>query len=366
MQFVAFLRKNCYNLNKNLQKIDALAHADPQNLAIPIDGLLIPLVKETIETLHQVLEQYTSLIDEVKQLEKTKEEYYNDIEKLSLARAKKAELVYFDKHEEKKIMYSNLNRQKNLLKEQKKVEKLEGEYKIVQEDLQQRIADTNLAKSSYYYLTDAEIDLFENQRPKILAGIEKWGSISLALEHDKTITMRASSIMHYAQKHDQFKKDLEIAKQVFKDHLDAEVMERALNGTLNPVFQKGEYIGDYAIKDNKLLVEVAKANIPEKYNPKVHAAMNGPQYTGTTINILSFDKVDETKRGYTKNVGVVTDVDDTGRVKRITNKRADDEAKMLTFYEEKKTKNKDNGELVLDPDDPDIIEVKADGTTESK
>lgn len=340
----------------NIQKILA---ADSRNLAGNIDSFLENAAQPLLQEYKELLQRHKDLTEEIKQLDKTKQTYYNDIERLSMARMKQKDLHYFDASEEKRIQYSVLNRQKALLKEQKKVDKLNEEFKIVQEELQQNIKDTNLAKSSYYHLTDAEIDLFENQRPKILAGIEKWGSISLALEHDKTITLRASSIMHYAQKHDQFAKDLEIAKKVFKDHLDATVMERALNGTMNPVFQKGEYIGDYAVKDNKLLVEVAKATIPEKYNPKAHAALNQSGYSGTTINILSFDKVDETKKGYVRDVGVVTDVDDTGRVKRITSKRAADEQRMLAYYEEK-NKNKDNGEIILE------AEVIPDGTTPEK
>ena len=34
-------------------------------------------------------------------------------------------------------------------------------------------------------------------------------------------------------------------------------------------------------------------------------------------NIISYENVDETKHGDTRNIGMVTDVDDSGRVKRI-------------------------------------------------
>ena len=216
------------------------------------------------------------------------------------------------------------------------MEKKEQELIIKQEELEQAMQDTNLARSSYYRLTEDEIKLFKEQRPLILAGVEKYGSISLAVKNNAKITMRPSSIMYYAKKHEQFSKDIDMACQVFKDSLDATLIDRALNGTTNPVFQKGEYIGDYAIKDNKLLVEVAKAKLPETYNPRAYAAAHPQSTGGTTINILSFDGVDETKHGYARNIGVVKSVDDSGRVERITQQR-EDSIKMLDFYKEKGT-----------------------------
>lgn len=247
-------------------------------------------------------------------------------------------------------------KEESLVKKKEKCDKLEVEYIIKQDELETAIQDTNLAINSYYRLSDAEMELFTNQRERILKGIEKWGNISLAIKNDPGITMKASSIMHYAAKHNQFKQDLEIAKQVFKENFDAEILDRAINGTKNPVFQRGEYIGEYAVKDNKLLVEVAKAKLPETYNPKVVADRNaGTGSGGTTINILSFDGADETKRGYARNIGVVTSVDDTGRVKRITQAKEDDlekaekameVKKMIDFYKKKGGAEIIEGEVV--------------------
>lgn len=272
------------------------------------------------------------LKEEIDLLEKTKKKLYNEIQRRAEAKARRGEEAYFTPEDERRVRTEVKRKQKGLVVKQKKVNKAEQELIIKQEELEIAIKDTNLAKSSYYHLSEAEIDLFENQRPKILKGVEKYGTISLAKKNDATITMRTSSIMHYASKHPQFRADLEIAKQVFKDNLDAEIMDRALNGTKNPVFQKGEYIGDYAVKDNKLLVEVAKAKLPETYNPRAYAAANPQSAGGTTINIVSFDGVDETKYGYAKNIGVVKAVDDSGRVQRITQAK-----KMLEHYEKKGT-----------------------------
>ena len=268
--------------------------------------------------------------DEISDLEKTRKKLYNEIEKLQRAAQQKYDVAYFSEDEEKRVREEVKRKQHGLHEQKIKVDKLEQEYLIKQEELEVAIKDTNLAKSSYYHLTEAEMQLFEEDREKILRGIEQYGSISLACQKDRTIKTRVSSIMHYAAKHKQFGEDIEIAKKVFKDSLDAELLDRALNGTMNPVFQKGEYIGDYAVKDNKLLVEVAKAKLPETYNPRVYADKNPQGGGGTTINILSFDGVDETKRGYAKNIGVVKSVDDSGRVERITQSK-----KLVDFYKDK-------------------------------
>lgn len=274
---------------------------------------------------------YNNLWEEIEALEKTKKRIYNEIIRYQEAKAGRQKEAYFSPEEEKEIREEIKQKQSFLVHKKAQVDKMEQEYLIKQDELEIAIRETNLARSSYYRLTDTEMELFEKQRPLILEGVEKHGSISLAIKNNAKITMRPSSILHYAKKHKQFGEDLQIAMQVFKDSLDATVTDRAINGTVNPVFQRGEYIGDYAIKDNKLLVELAKAKLPEQYNPRLYASANPQTSNGTTINILSFDGVDETKKGYARNIGVVKSVDDSGRVERITQAK-----KMIEFYQNKK------------------------------
>lgn len=286
---------------------------------------------------------------EMVKLEKERYKYYLELGKICDRVQKQKEYAILTPKEEQELLHSTEKKHKMMLKEKEKVDQKVEEFLIKQEELEVAIQDTNLAKNSYYRLTDEEMELFENQRPLILEGIEKHGSISLAIKNNARITMRPSSIMHYAKKHRQFGEDIEIAKQVFKDNLDATMVDRAINGTMNPVFQKGEYIGDYAVKDNKLLVEVAKAKIPETYNPRAYAAANPQSIGGTTINIVSFDGVDETKHGYAKNIGVVKSVDDTGRVERITQNK-----KITDFYSKK-----DRAEII----EAEVIDDSKNSTT---
>lgn len=304
---------------------------------------------------------YKNLIkmrEDVEALEKYHKKLYIENEKLMKARMDSFSEAYFDPADEKKVRESLKRKQAQLHRETVKAEKMEKELIIKQEELAQRIQDTNLAKSSYYHLSDEEIKLFEEQRSLILAGVEKYGSITLAVKKNPAITMRVASILHYAEKHQQFHEDIEIAKKVFKDSLDSEILDRALNGTMNPVFQKGEYIGDYAVKDNKLLVEVAKAKLPKEYNPRAYAQANPQGSAGTTINILSFDGVDETQRGYARNIGVVKSVDESGKVEKIT-QQSKDAKRMIDFY-----KNKKGAQILMNslPAESDEVIIEAEVT----
>jgi hypothetical protein len=84
-----------------------------------------------------------------------------------------------------------------------------------------------------------------------------------------------------------------------------------------------------------------KAKMPEVYNKKTLTDNKANTQVNNTMNIISFANIDETKEGYTRDVGVVLDVDDTGKVQRITQ-----EKKMLEFY-----KQKEGAEIIM-PDDP--------------
>lgn len=337
------IKRYLHDFKKEVKEIRSLLYADESSFleGIPFDirNRLRICFRRFVKVLFltkKLCHSRDALRKEIKQLDEARKKCYSDLKRYQLAKSQQIGEAYFSPEDEKNVREELKRKQAGLVVRKKELNKLEQELIIKQEDLEVRIQDTNLARSSYYHLSDEEFQLFTEDREKILKGVEKYGSITLAVQKDASIKSRISSIMHHAKKHKQFGEDLELAKQVFKDSLDAEILDRALNGTMNPVFQKGEYIGDYAVKDNKLLVEVAKAKLPETYNPRVYAAANPQNSGGTTINILSFDGVDETKHGYAKNIGVVKSVDDSGRVERITQSK-----KMLEFY-----KNKGTAEII--------------------
>ena len=205
-----------------------------------------------------------------------------------------------------------------------------------------------LALQSRYTLTEIQKQILLEEKDMILDGVEQWGSIYGAVRHNPKIQSNVQTIYSYCSTFPEFGKAVEISKALFKDRLQGIMVERAIEGTENPVFGKGEYIGDYKIKDNKLLVELMKAKVPEEYNRK--STDSGKNQPVNNINIISFANIDETKEGFTKDVGVVIDVDETGKVKRVqqeTEKSLDEirriqqEEKMLEYY-----KNKPGAEII--------------------
>ena len=239
-----------------------------------------------------------------------------------------------------------------LQRRKKKLDEAEQEIAITADLLAKKKSEMELALQSRYTLTQMQKQILLEEKDLILDGVEQWGSIYGAVAHNPKIQSKVQTIYSYCTKYPEFGQAIEISKALFKDRLQGIMVERAIEGTENPVFGKGEYIGDYKIKDNKLLVELMKAKVPEEYNKK--STDSGKGQPVNNINIISFANLDETKEGFTKDVGVVIDVDETGKVKRVQQeatksldeiRRIQQEEKMLEYY-----KNKPGAEII-EPED---------------
>jgi hypothetical protein len=228
-----------------------------------------------------------------------------------------------------------------LLERKENMEKAEEEIAITEQLLQEKKSEMQLALKSRYTLTEKQKAVLLDEKDMILDGVEEWGSVTGACSHNHGIKSKPATIHMYCQMFPEFGAAIEVSKQLFKDKLEALMVERAIEGTENPQFGRGEYIGDYKIKDNKMFLELMKAKMPEVYNKKTITDNKASTQVNNTMNIISFANIDETKEGYTRDVGVVLDVDDTGKVQRITQ-----EKKMLEFY-----KQKEGAEIIM-PDDP--------------
>lgn len=215
-----------------------------------------------------------------------------------------------------------------LKKQEEALEKTEQEVLIKQEDLRARLSDMELALKSRYTLTSNQKKVMLVEKDMILDGIAEWGSVTAAVKHNKNITSKPGTIMMYATIFPEFQKAIDVSKALFRDKAQALLVDRAINGTSTPVFNKGEYRGNYDIVDNKLLLKVLEAEMPEKYGKRVEKGTTNN--TQNNVQIISYAGVDETKFGYKKNIGLVTNVQDSGKVERITQ-----EEKMRRFYEDK-------------------------------
>jgi len=240
---------------------------------------------------------------------------------------------------------------KDLLRRKKNMEEMEKEIAISEAMLQKKKSEMELALQSRYTLSDMQKKIMIEEKDLILDGIEEWGTITGALKHNPKITSKASTIMMYCQQFPEFGQAIEVSKTIFKDRVDSTLIDRAIEGTENPQFFKGEHVGNYKIKNDKLMLEIAKAKLPEQYNKK--STENTKAQQVNNISITSFANINEADLGFKKDVGVVYDVDDTGKVERITTEdssvadkmeRLKQQEKMLAFYKKKE------GALIIDQD----------------
>jgi len=211
---------------------------------------------------------------------------------------------------------------------QDNVDAMTQELQIKQEQLEENLADMDLALSKTYTFTEDEIEFFETKKELILKGVAETGTVWGALQKYPELKISHTVPLWYAQKHKDFQQDLEVAHAMFRDKFHGTVIDRALNGTDTPLSYKGEFTENVKVKDNKLLIEAAKVVMPEKYNRKSADAEPSHQ-TNNNVLIQNFSQVNEAALGYTHNVGVVTHVDDRGKVQRIQ------ENKMVEFYKDK-------------------------------
>lgn len=221
---------------------------------------------------------------------------------------------------------------------EKRMDEMEKEVLIKQEQLRERLSDLELALKSRYTLTQNQKKVMIQEKDMILDGVEEWGSVTSACKHNPKITSKPRTVLMYASLFPEFKQAIEISQNLFKDRVRSLLIERAVKGTPTPIFGKGEFLGNYDIIDNKMLLKVLETEMPEKYGKKV----DNKQTTNnqTNIQIISYKGVDETQFGYKRNIGLVTDVQDSGKVDRITQ-----EERMRRYYDEK------DGVEIIDAED---------------
>lgn len=84
------------------------------------------------------------------------------------------------------------------------------------------------------------------------------------------------SMVDQARKKDkEFLKLFNRAKEIAADTVEAEVFERAVTGWKEPVFYKGEIVGEITKKSDRMLELLAKAVRPEKFSEKFQLSGKG-------------------------------------------------------------------------------------------
>lgn len=313
-------------------------------------------LKETTADILEIYHLYSDLRTEIFKFKRLASEYTRRIAKARDVAAEYGIDLIDPLSQQQQLAEEVQGKNEELMRRKKKMDDMEHEITITEAMLQKKKSEMQLALQHRYTLTPTQKQILIEEKDMILDGIETWGSISGALKHNPKITSKASTIMLYCQQFPEFNEAIEVSKALFRDKIDGTVIERALEGTDTPQFFKGEHVGDYKIKNDKLLVELAKAKLPEQYNRKT-TDNNKPQQINN-ISITSFANINETDLGFKKDVGVVLDVDDTGAVKRITTDEEEakkrelemQEKKMVEFYKKKE------GAVIIDEKEEEIEE----------
>lgn len=205
-------------------------------------------------------------------------------------------------------------------KREKTIEEKAMEIKgtLQQLEEQKQLAETirSAQSSSYYHPTTQEEEFFTKKRGDFLESYEKVGNIAKAAQETG---IRPSLISYYKKKYPEFSCDLAIAYDVFKDRLDGEVLDRAMNGVEKTSFYKGEAVETYIEKSDGLLVAAAKAHVPERYDRGKLDRIEGSTTNNVTVNMVSYKDINPNDFGAVANVGVVNFVGEHGDIKRITN-----------------------------------------------
>ena len=308
-------------------------------------------LRETTADILEIYHLYSDLRTEIFKFKRLANEYTKRIAKAREVATEYGIDLIDPLGQQQQLAKEVQGKNEELMRRKKKMDDMEHEITITEAMLQKKKSEMQLALQHRYTLTPTQKQILIEEKDMILDGIETWGSISGALKHNPKITSKASTIMLYCQQFPEFNEAIEVSKALFRDKVDGTVIERALEGTDTPQFYKGEHMGDYKIKNDKLLIELAKAKLPEQYNRKT-TDNNKPQQINN-ISITSFANINETDLGFKKDVGVVLDVDDTGAVKRITTDEEEakkreleiQEKKMVEFYKKKE------GAVIIDEKD---------------
>ena len=210
--------------------------------------------------------------------------------------------------------YRIRKKEQRIMENEKKV----GEKQAELTKKRDRIVDLRKSQNtSYYKPTLTEERLFIKERPIILKAIQQYGMLTRVLKHCKDIKTPYETIQFYRRKYPEFASDIHMAHDMWKDALDAEVIDRALEGTDRPVFQRGEYLGDYKFKSDKLLELAVKAHVPEKYDRGKLDRVEGGQ-APINFNVINFNNVDEEQEGGVRDIGVVKNISKDGIIERVT------------------------------------------------
>lgn len=105
--------------------------------------------------------------------------------------------------------------------------------------------------------------------------------VALAESGVQTIACRAADISYsmpgyWARNDPAFAAKMEQAREMAADSLEAEAIRRAREGTLRPIYQNGQLVGEERVYSDTLMQLMLKGARPRKFRENVSAELSGP------------------------------------------------------------------------------------------
>ena len=121
-------------------------------------------------------------------------------------------------------------------------------------------------------------------KQRFLKELARMANVSAAAKKSK---LPRSTAYDWYKADEEFATAWDEAVDVAVDGLEEAAWKRAKDGTLKPVYQRGEKVGQVREYSDQLMVTLLKAHRPEKYRDRVSTELSGPGGAplATAINV---------------------------------------------------------------------------------
>lgn len=231
----------------------------------------------------------------------------------------KKEDILEKKQEEMNKIYSKIIKKITVVKE--KEEELLQKEALLYKKMEELEEYKKQRDSSVITPSEQEYNLMIKYRKDLVDAISKYGSIASALK--KCAVLRSSgittgSVLYFKNKIQSLQQDIDFALEIYREDtsttFEEALEDRALEGTDTPMFDKnGNFIGDYKIKNDKLLLEVAKIK-NKKFDTKVSNVKEEKQHNTVNIQINNFEDMYKDEIKHQRNIGIVKSIDESGNM----------------------------------------------------
>lgn len=114
--------------------------------------------------------------------------------------------------------------------------------------------------------------------------LEHFEALNCCLQHAANATgISASTVYDHLESDPEFHDAFQALKKQFHEKLEQAAYTRAVEGIDDPIFQRGEHVGDRKVFSDGLLTLMLKRHIPE-YRDKITADLN---HTGSVLVVPS-------------------------------------------------------------------------------